>query len=283
VAEGEGVITTILGTKGGVGKSTIAIGISIFLSKKGRTLLIDGDPHVRSVELKLAPGMPKSLVDVMRGKASWKQAVYRCSLRGDGKPLYPDLAVMPAGASFLPPIGEGTLAEASRRLDGILSEASKKFRYIVIDTPASISYEHILLTAAGDGIIYVCEANDDSILAAKQTAEGMERLLDTPPTGVVLSKVPKGLKAEAWRRKAEQVAPVLGVVPADPRVDEAFRRNLPLDAFAPDCEANLAIGRIAEALSKIRGGKVRVREKIEGAVRKLDVLVDEAIQKGEQG
>jgi MinD-like ATPase involved in chromosome partitioning or flagellar assembly len=270
------MIFTVLGTKGGVGKSSLAIGISIHLSKKARTLLIDGDPHVRSVELKLAPGMEHSLVDYMRGRAGWKDVVYRCSLEKDGKLLYPDLAVVPAGASFLPPIGEGEgLLRGAEKLEGMLKQASKKFGYIVIDTPASVSYEHILLTAAGDGIVYVCEANDDSILAAKATAGGMQRLLDVPPTGVVLSRVPPRVKAEPWVRKASEIAPVLGVIPFDPQLDEAFRRNLPVDAFAPESKANLAFTEVARKLSEMKGGKIAVKERIDGALDRIAQLLAE--------
>jgi MinD-like ATPase involved in chromosome partitioning or flagellar assembly len=274
------MIFTILGTKGGVGKSSLAIGVSIHLSKRERTLLIDGDPHVRSVELKLAPGMEHSLVDYMRGRAKWKDVVYRCSLEKDGKLLYSNLAVVPAGASFLPPIGEGEgLLRGAEKLEGMLKETCKKFSYVVIDTPASVSYEHILLTAAGDGIIYVCEANDDSILAARATAGGMRKLLDVPPTGVVLSRIPPRVKPEPWIRKAGEIAPVLGVVPFDPQLDEAFRRNLPVDAFALDSRANLAFAEIAGKLSGMKGGKVAVRERIDRALDRIARLLEERAEK----
>ncbi|MEM2619240.1 MAG: cellulose synthase operon protein YhjQ/BcsQ [Candidatus Hadarchaeales archaeon] len=267
------MIRTVLGTKGGVGKSSIAIGISIALSKLGRkTLLIDGDMHVRSVELKLAPNMDHSLAQVLSGEIEWKKAVYACSLLREGKPMYPNLAVMPAGSTSLS--AEGRLREWGEKFDGVLWSCVKKFDEIIIDTPASVSPFHLLLTAAGDRILYVCEPNDDSILATQRTCEGMKRLLDIPPGGVILNRVPSGVRAEIWKRKAEQIAPVLGVIPFDEQLDEAFRQNLPVDASYPDSRANLEIHRIAERLAKEKGkSRPSVGRRLSAAIEQIVRLV----------
>ena len=42
-------IITITGYKGGVGKSTVAVHLAAFFSKKGKTVLVDGDPNRTSV------------------------------------------------------------------------------------------------------------------------------------------------------------------------------------------------------------------------------------------
>ena len=95
------VTYTIVGTKGGVSKSTLAMGLSIWISRlkpKQHVLLIDGDPHIRSAELKMCPVSDVKLVDVLAGEKSWEDAVYQCELASEGKALFPNLAVMPAGA-----------------------------------------------------------------------------------------------------------------------------------------------------------------------------------------
>jgi flagellar biosynthesis protein FlhG len=262
------VIFTVLGVKGGVGKSTVSMGISLWMAKEKRVLLIDGDPRVRSVELKLCPGAKASLSDVMSGKKRWREAVCRCTLAGR-KP--PKLFIMPAGRRFMPPAETKLerLRLAGRILDRMFEEASRKFDHVVIDTPPSVSYEHLLLTAAGERIVYVCEANDDSILATQLVARDLSRVFELPPAGVVLCKLMEMRELGMWREKAEKIAPLLGVVPFDARVDEAFRRNLPVVAAYPKCHASLSLKQITEKLIGERGVRVSVEERLEKVIARL--------------
>lgn len=247
-------VFSVVGTKGGVSKTTVAMGVAIWMSlikQKERVLLVDGDQHVRSVELKMCPTSDASLTDVLAGKRSWEAAVYTCQLVSDDELLYPNLAIMPAGGRFLP-LGRLEVAErfmrAAKTLDAAFSKLREKFNRIIIDTPASVSYEHILLTGVSDRIVYVCEANDDSISSTLATAQGLSRLMDIGAAGVVISKVMKGVALSTWVKKAARIAPVLGVVPFDEAVDRAFRDNLPVVAAYPKSPASLAIKGIAKKL-----------------------------------
>ena len=63
----------------------------------------------------------------------------------------------------------------------MISAVSTRFDHVIIDTPASTSPEHLLLTAAANGVIHVVEPNDDSIEASRQVAVSVERLPGSPP------------------------------------------------------------------------------------------------------
>jgi flagellar biosynthesis protein FlhG len=265
------MIFTVLGVKGGVGKSTVSMGVSLWMSKKKQVLLIDGDPRVRSVELKLCPRGKGSLSDVMSGKKRWNEAISACALPGRKKSPFPKLSLMPAGRVFLPPAETklDRIKLAGRVLDEMFDEASERFDHVVIDTPPSVSYEHLLLTAAGEKIVYVCEANDDSILATKLVARDLSRVFELPPAGVVLSKLMERSELEMWKDKVEEIAPLLGVVPFDPRVDESFRRNLPVVVAYPNCDASLSLKEIAEKLMAERGVRVSIEERLEKIITRL--------------
>ncbi|MFN4133847.1 MAG: MinD/ParA family protein, partial [Candidatus Hadarchaeales archaeon] len=254
-------VFSVVGTKGGVSKTTVAMGVSIWMSlmrPHEKILLVDGDLHVRSVELKMCPTKEATLYDVMIGKRSWKDAVYTCQLASGDDLLYPNLAIMPAGGRFIS-FGRGNSNEKFLRsckiLDRTFSEMRKKFSRIIIDTPASVSYEHILLTGTSDKILYVCEANDDSISSTLATAQGLSKLMDVEAAGVVISKVMKGISLSTWMRKASKIAPVLGTIPFDEAVDVAFRENLPVVAAYPKSPASLAIKKIARKLTEIKCSK----------------------------
>jgi MinD-like ATPase involved in chromosome partitioning or flagellar assembly len=276
-------VFSVIGTKGGVGKSTVTMGLSIWISKlepKRHVLLIDGDLHVRSAELKMFPQHDVTLADVFAGKKPWQEAVYTCQLADkEGNILYPNLAGVPAGGRFLAPMkGESALAylEYARRVfNKMITALRDRYDTIIVDTPASVTYEHLILTAIADRILYVCEANDDSINSTLATARGLERFMEIKPAGVVLSKVQYNVDMKKWKGKAGKIAPVLGVVPADDLVDDAFRDNLPVAAAYPTSPASVAIKEISKKLAKLKTpSESEFPKRLDMAVKKVAEKVE---------
>ncbi len=268
-------VLAILGTKGGVSKSTLSMGLAIWISKlkpNDWCLLVDGDMHVRSVELKMCRVHDATLRDVLKQEKPWQSAIYNCELEDDnGELLYPKLAVLPAGGRFMPPMRESPLTfleNAKRLFGGMIEELRKQFKYIIIDTPASVGLEHFILTASADAVIYVCEPNEDSINSVLATAEELKDLMGVRSLGVVLTRVPDDIDAKPWIKKAEQVAPFLGIVPEDRKVGAAFRENLPVVAAYPDSEASLAMEKIARKVIAIAVRKTEVVDKLERGFEK---------------
>jgi len=262
------LILTVLGVKGGVGKSTVAMGTAIWMSKKKKVLLVDGDPRVRSVELKLRPKGRGSFFDILSGRLNWREAIHPCT-----KVNLPNLAVIPAGKVLLPP-GEDwveKLRSAARVLDRMLAEVRKEFDYLVVDTPPSVGYEHLLLTAMSEKILYICEPNDDSILSTKAAARDFSRICELEPAGVVLSKVLDMRNVREWVKKAEEIGQVLGVVPFDEAAERAFRKNLPVVLDAPQSECSKSLKQIAQKLLEMEGKPVSVEWRLNTMFERLGV------------
>ncbi len=276
-------VISVVGTKGGVGKSTFSMGLAISLAKlfpKNWVLLVDGDMHIRSVELKMCPDYDVTLAQVLEGKPL-EEAIYLSQLESEGEPLYPNLAVLPAGGRFLPVIRGDFLSfieETKRKFDQIIKKLRKRFEYIVIDTPASMSFEHLILTAVADGLIFVAEPNDDSVEATINTARGLKEFMDVRPVGTVLNKVPRGVDVREWGKKLSAVAPLLGIIPEDPLVGDAFRKNMPVLALYPRAVASKAIQEIATKVARLSIKPSKVPEKIERALQKTAEL----LSKGEE-
>jgi MinD-like ATPase involved in chromosome partitioning or flagellar assembly len=269
-------VLAIVGTKGGVSKSTLSMGLATWISKlrpKDWCLLIDGDMHVRSVELKMCRVHDATLKDVLTRGKPWETAVYSCELEDDdGELLYPNLAVLPAGGRFMPPMRESPLTylEMAKRVFGNMIEGlRKKFEYIIIDTPASVGFEHFILTASADAVIYVCEPNEDSINSTFETSEELKNLMNVEALGVVLSRVPDSIYIKPWFEKLKQIAPLLGSVPEDPKVGVAFRKNLPVVAAYPESPASVAMEKIARKVLGATVKRTEVDEKLERGFEKV--------------
>jgi MinD-like ATPase involved in chromosome partitioning or flagellar assembly len=266
-------VISILGTKGGVGKSTVAMGIAIWMSKMQPDrwiLLIDGDMHVQTIGLKMCPVTDVTLAEVLDGGKPVEEAVYQCELESNGKPLFPKLAILPAGGRFLPAMRGNPLefiSETKRKFDSIVTKLRKMFSYIIVDTPASMSFEHLILTSIADRVLYVCEPNDDSIEATRVTAVELKKFMDVESLGVVLNRVPLRVDERVWIKKASRIDRVLGVVPEDESVGEAFRENLPVVAVAPDSPASRALREITRRVLEVEIKPTTVSSKIDRALR----------------
>jgi septum site-determining protein MinD len=271
-------VFSVVGTKGGCGKSTTAMSISIWLSRlkpEQWVLLIDGDMYVRTVQLKLCQHVEATLADVLKDREPLERSVHLCDLddKRTKKPLFPNLAILPAsreGGEFLPEVTGrhyDYLMSVAQRFDGIIGQLRRRFQYIVIDTPASISTEHLVLTGVADAILYVTTPDRDSIEATKRTADGLKYYLGLQPLGTVLNRLPKGADQKLWVELAGTIADVLGVVPEDPKVEEAFREDLPVVVANPRCPASLAFLDIAKRIAslKVTEGELtpRIRQAVE--------------------
>lgn len=261
-------VISVIGTKGGVGKSTVSIGVAAWLSKlqDDMVLVVDGDPHVRTAELKLCPGVDATLSDVMHEKCSLADAVYLCQLRLGKSPIFPNLAILPVGGRFFPTRGRDMIKfvkQSISQLKKMMALLRKNFSYIIVDTPASVTFEHVILTAIADGLLFVVTPDVDSIFSTRQTAAGLKQIIGTKGIGVVMNRVPRGTIMTNWMEYARYIAPVLGSVDDDDLIEDAFRQNLPVVVAYPRIAASLALRDIAKEILKRDIKETRLAPKLD--------------------
>ena len=145
-------IITLCNQKGGVGKSTTAQNLSVFLAAFGRkVLLVDIDPQANTTSgfginhRKLE----KSIYHVLIGKAPADSAIRKTSvLSVDILPSSPALA----GAA----IELIDMRQREYKLKEILEQVRRKYDFIIIDSPPSLGLLTLnAITAAGKVIIGV--------------------------------------------------------------------------------------------------------------------------------
>ena len=148
-------IISFCNQKGGVGKSTTAMNLAAYLSAFGKkVLLVDIDPQANATSgFGLNPKkIEKNIYHCLIGKIPSSEAIYKTKLLGvDIMPSSSDLA----GAA----IELVDIKNREFKLKEVLREVSRKYDYIIIDSPPSLGLLTInALTASDRTVIPVqCE------------------------------------------------------------------------------------------------------------------------------
>ena len=139
-----GASIVVTSGKGGVGKSTVVVGLSRALASRGRrVLMIDCDAGLRSLDR--MTGIEAELVydisDLVHGHCAPIDAIY---------------AGEPAGLYVLPAPGtdEGLIPPAI--MENLLPFLKKYYDYVILDSPAGIGKGFRSAAAAADRAILVC-------------------------------------------------------------------------------------------------------------------------------
>ena len=157
-----GIATVITSGKGGVGKSTAAVGLGRALARRGRrVLLIDCDAGLRSLDR--LTGTEESLIydiaDVVYGRCSPAQAIYPCGEDG--------LFLLPAPVNVddrIPPVVMGRLAPLLKRY----------YDHVLLDSPAGVGAGFQSAASAADRALVLCSPDP---VCVRSTAS-VRRLLE---------------------------------------------------------------------------------------------------------
>jgi chromosome partitioning protein len=126
-------IISVVSSKGGTGKTTVALNLAVALAEKGdNTLLIDVDP-LGAVGLALARNDTEweGLAEYIINNISLEDAIINSKL--------PSLSILPRGR--LDPLHIGIYEEilrSSESLRKITTKLDETYRYIIIDTPSGL-------------------------------------------------------------------------------------------------------------------------------------------------
>jgi chromosome partitioning protein len=94
------MIITVASFKGGVGKTTTAVHLSEYLAKKGKTLLIDGDPNRSSLDWSATGNLNFSVIDE-RQAAKFARDFEHIVIDTKARPENDDLKTLAEGCDLL--------------------------------------------------------------------------------------------------------------------------------------------------------------------------------------
>jgi|JI9StandDraft_1071089.scaffolds.fasta_scaffold58444_2 flagellar biosynthesis protein FlhG len=254
--QGNGTTTTsprreraiaITGGKGGVGKSTVAVGLaSAFAADGSQTLMIDGDLGMADLNLLLGVAPQHSLLDALGGAPIDEVLVAAHGLH-----------LLPAANGSLELATLGPVARA--RACALVEELRGRFDTVILDIAAGIGHQQSAFTRAARDCVVVVNpeplsmADSYACLKVLATEHGLETAYVVPNR--VTSR---GQADDVVGRLTDLVARFLDLtlvpmphVPADPAVVEAAHYGVPLVRHRPDAPAARALRRLARALDAV--------------------------------
>ncbi len=171
-----GVSTVITSGKGGVGKSTTAVGLGRALAQRGRrVLLVDCDAGLRSLDR--MTGTEENLVfdisDVVYGRCAPAEAIYSCA--GE-----PGLFLLPAPSSGENMVRPGVMRE-------LVPLLKRYYDHVLLDSPAGVGGGFRAAACAADRALIVCTP-DPVCVRGVNTVRGLLQKLSVEDKRLIINR-----------------------------------------------------------------------------------------------
>ena len=155
-----GLVTVVTSGKGGVGKSTVSVGLATLIAEKGeKVLLIDGDTGLRSLDLLL--GVKEQLVydisDVIKRNCEITESIYKCSYVNN-------LFLIPAPQN----IDDELSPEIMKQIVSILSNY---YDHVIVDCPAGVGNGFKMCIGCADRALVVANTNPLSLADSRKVRD----------------------------------------------------------------------------------------------------------------
>lgn len=230
-----GTVIGVFSAKGGTGKTTVVVNLSMALAEKmrGDVVLVETNVMVSSLGVYFGiTESPVSIHDIVSGKVKAEDAI----VRYEGK-----LDVLPGALGFVKEFGIVDMTT-------LIEPLRKKYSVIMLDSSPGFGVEVYAGMKACDEILIICQPEIPSLLGAIQTYRMAEEW-KIPVMAVVVNRH-KGKDYEIPIpdiKKAFRGANVF-VIPEDDKVPESVAKGIPVVLSAPDSPAAIEFNRLARAV-----------------------------------
>ncbi|QQP87512.1 AAA family ATPase [Skermanella sp. TT6] len=169
--------------KGGVGKTTVSLNLSVCLAAAGyRCLLVDIDPQQSSTTVLSRTGASPNLVDVIR-----KQAVIEDALH---ETVVQNLWIIPSTRALtLLETGLDDRVRPNHGLKRYLTFSEDRFDFVVIDCPPAMGLLSLSALIAADSVLIPTTSGAFSIQGVQRTVETVNALRGGLSPGLVVNGI----------------------------------------------------------------------------------------------
>jgi flagellar biosynthesis protein FlhG len=245
-------VIAVASGKGGVGKSNLALNLSLALRELGsEVLLMDADLGTANLDVLLGLRPIYTLGDLLSERIGIDQLLQE----GPG-----GLRLLPGG-SGLSHLANLSMAEL-RRLVGALRPLETAADFIVIDTGAGVSQAVTAFALAADQVLVVTTPEPTAMTDAYALMKALVRENPALLFRLVVNRAESVREAEQTAARVAATAlqflgtavDLLPAVPEDRALVRAVKGQVPLLLAAPESPASVAIRRIARQLTGYQAG-----------------------------
>ncbi len=249
-------IVAITSGKGGVGKTNLAVNLSIALAESGcRVTLLDADLGLANADV-LCGLTPTTRLDItLEPRNGVRRTLMQIAVAGPA-----GIRLIP-GAVGLPRIAE--LPQAQReQIIAQLAEVEAESDIIVVDTGAGIGASVLSFVAAADLALVVATPEPTSIADAYAMVKASRPLQrEGSKIGLIVNQASDRAEGEATHARIAGVAErflnlrpdLIGIVREDPSVPKAVRERRPFVTGRPSSNASQDVRELARGLRERLG------------------------------
>ncbi|WDP90849.1 MAG: MinD/ParA family protein [Desulfobacter sp.] len=243
-------VLTVASGKGGVGKTSISLNLSLALAKAGyRVCLFDADLGLANVNILTGLYPEYGLAEILTGEKKLAEIMIR---------NFNGIDIIP-GSSGVEKLADLTASQAERMIRGFLELPD--YDYFILDTSAGISAQVLAFCRTCHEMILVATTEPTSLTDAYSLLKVLARSNSMPRIRVVINQVQSAeaaklayskLKKTVQKFLAVKLAP-LGVLVKDPNVPIAVVSQIPFMKLFPDTPASRCVRAMALKLVKNPG------------------------------
>jgi len=241
-----GTTITLLGAKGGVGTTTLALNVGCVLARRNKAIVAE----LRSTLGTLSPFFgPQSRTRNITGLLNMKPADLAETQAASS--LWPCRTIPGLNLLFGPQTVEPCPELGQAHAKAILALLAERADFVVVDLPPVLSETNRAVIQASSLLALVIERDPICVQAAKMMLRAIELWNVSPQIGAILvSRAPLNSSDSIAEIEIQLGIPILGVIPPAPDVCRAAQNaRTPLVAFASESLVADSITALAERLA----------------------------------
>ena len=245
-------IIGVINEKGGVGKTTTAINLSVALAQRHKVLLVDLDPQANASSGLGFISPETTIYEVLKGEISARQAITDTEID--------NLRILPASPELASAnVDIKATAENMRILSKVLIAARPQYHFIILDSPPSKGALTINAMVASDKLIiplqteyYALEGIASVVDTTKRVKASLNPKLDI--LGILLTMF--DVRTNLSQQVEENVRQHFGegvfrtIIPRSIRLAEAPSFSKSIFEFAPNSSGAYAYTQLAKEVIK---------------------------------